>query len=86
MESTTKIAMKATGWRADDGYCGCLTKRWGEIAVVICPPEFSDGGWGYQAFDESDEEAMAYGEREYEDYGFASLDEVVEFVEECMAA
>lgn len=84
MNSTEKAILEATGWKADDGYSGCMTKRWGEVAVVICPPELGDGGWGYQAFDESDDEAMMYGEQAFEDYGFASLVKVVEHVEECM--
>lgn len=84
MNNTEKAILEATGWKADEGYSGCMTKRWGEVAVVICPPEYGSG-WGYQAFDESDEEAMAYGERAFEDYGFASLDKVIEHVEGCMA-
>lgn len=72
-----------TKWEKDEGYCGCKTARFGEVAVVICPPEYGMG-WGYQAFDESDEEALMYGERMAEDYGFASEQAVIEFVEGCM--
>lgn len=75
----------ANGWNRDEGYSGCKTKRFGEIAVVICPPDFSGEGWGYQAFDESDEEAMMYGEIMAEDYGFANEWSVIDHVEACMA-
>lgn len=85
MNNTEMAILEATGWKADEGYSGCMTKRCGEVAVVICPPELGDGGWGYQAFDESDEEAMTYGEIAFEDYGFANLAKVVEFVDGCMA-
>ena len=72
--------MKAT-WKEDMGYSGCKTARFGEIAVVICPPEFGSG-WGYQAFDESDYDAVCYGETVAEDYGFASEQHVMRYVEE----
>lgn len=72
-------------WKNDEGYCGCKTARFGELAVVICPPEYRNGTWGYQAFDESDEEAIMYGEVEYEGYGFASEQKVIEYVEGCLA-
>ena len=74
----------ASGWKRDEGYSGCKTKRFGEIAVAICPPE-RDGLWGYQAFDESDEEAMACGEIYAEAYGFATEQNVIDYVEYCMA-
>lgn len=85
MSNAERAILEATGWKADEGYSGCMTKRWGELAVVICPPELGDGYWGYQAFDESDEQAMRCGEVAFENYGFASLDKVVEFIEGCMA-
>lgn len=66
-------------WTRDDGYSGCKTARFGEVAVVLCPPEY-EGGWGYQAFDESDDDPEIMSE----DYGFASERAVVEFVEGCM--
>lgn len=71
--------MKAD-WSRDDGYCGCKTARFGELAVVICPPEFNDS-WGYQAFDESDEWAVEHGEIAYEDYDFISEEAVMAYVE-----
>ena len=74
----------ASGWKRDDGYSGCKTKRFGDIAVVICPPE-NDGLWGYQAFDESCDDAIACGETYAEDYGFATEQSVMNYVENCMA-
>lgn len=71
-------------WEKDEGYSCCKTARFGEIAVVIVPPDWPSDGWGYQAFDESDEDAMRCGERYSEDYGFASEQAVVEYVESCM--
>lgn len=72
-------------WERDEGYSGCETARFGDTAVVIVPPEFSDAdGWGYQAFDEADEAAMEYGETEAEEYGFSNRDAVVAFVESNM--
>lgn len=72
-------------WVRDRGYDCCKTARFGSIAVVICPPEYSgDGSWGYQAFDESDWQTVASGECEYEGYGFKSEEEVVRYVEDCM--
>lgn len=74
-------------WIEDEGYSGCKTARFGklagikELAVVICPPDFSDDGWGYQAFDESDWDAIESGECLYEDYGFASEAEVIDYIE-----
>lgn len=72
-------------WVKDDGYSGCKTARFGEVAVVICPPEGPNGTWGYQAFDESDYEAIEFGETMAEGYGFASEREVMEYAEGCMA-
>ena len=77
--------MKKAEWKKDAGYSWCKTARFGEIAVVICPPEFRYDQWGYQAFDESDEEAVMYVEVYAEDYGFASEQAVIDFVEGCMA-
>ena len=77
--------MTKAEWKKDEGYSGCKTARFGEIAVVLCPPDWNGEGWGYQAFDESDEEAMMYGEIMAEDYGFASEQAVIEHVEGCMA-
>ena len=74
-----------SGWKRDDGYSGCKTKRYGEIAVVICPPEFRNGTWGYQAFDEGDDDAIAYGETYAEGYGFDTEQSVMRYVENCMA-
>lgn len=71
-------------WMKDEGYSWCETARFGDMAVVIVPPEFSGKDWGYQAFDESNEVAMRYGECESEDYGFGSHDDVVAFVEDVM--
>ena len=73
-----------TKWNRNDGYSGCKTAYFGDIAVVICPPEYSDDGWGYQAFDESNEAAVESGEFEYEEYGFKSERDVMEYVEDCM--
>jgi hypothetical protein len=74
-----------TKWTKDDGYCGCETAYFGETAVVICPPELSDDGWGYQVFDESNEEAVERGEYEHAGYGFRSEAAVKRFVERCYA-
>jgi hypothetical protein len=84
MTSTEKAILEATGWKADEGYSGCITKRWGEIAVVICPPEYGDD-WGFQAFDESDEEAIACGQRAFEGYGYEGMVDVLTHVENLMA-
>lgn len=81
---TTKTTK--TTWTPDDGYCGCETARFGDIAVVICPPEYGTDRWGYQAFDESDEEAMCCGETYAEGYGFASKKAVKSYVEDAMQA
>lgn len=72
-------------WKRNDGYSGCKTAYFGDFAVVICEPDHTGDGWGYQAFDESDEEAMEYGECAYERYGFDSEAAVIEFVEEAMS-
>lgn len=49
-------------WIRDDGYSGEETARRGDFAAVICPPEYTDSGWGIQVFDEADDDAMRYGE------------------------
>ena len=71
-------------WKRDDGYSGCKVKRYGNIAVAICPPEY-DETWGYQAFDESNDDAIAYGETYAEGYGFDTEQSVMRYVERCMA-
>lgn len=55
------------GWKKDDGYCGCETKRVGGYALVICEPSHYGrrGYWGFQVFDEVDEEAVEYGDYIY---------------------
>lgn len=69
-------------WERNDGYSGEKTAYFGDLAVVICPPDFNDDGeWGYQAFNESDWEAVESGEREYEGYGFESEEAVMKYVE-----
>ena len=73
-----------TKWEKNDGYSGCKTAYFGDLAVVICPPEYSGDGWGYQAFDESDPLAADAIECEYEEYGFKSERDVMEYVEDCM--
>lgn len=80
MASTSNVK-----WERDEGYSCCETARFGDVAVVICPPEGESGRWGYQAFDESDERAMAYGETIAEDYGFGSKADVKLYVEDCMS-
>lgn len=72
----------ASGWREDYGYCGCKVKRFDEIAVAVFE---EDGSWGYQAFDEGNEDAILHGETIAEGYGFASEAAVIGFVEGCMA-
>lgn len=49
-------------WTRDCGYCEEETARRGDFAAVICPPYYTDNGWGIQIFDEADDEAMEYGE------------------------
>jgi hypothetical protein len=74
-------------WEEDEGYCWCKTARFGrlagikELVVVICPPDLSDEGWGFQALDEGDYEAMESGERLHEDYGFTTEKAVIDYVE-----
>lgn len=77
--------MKRTAWERDEGYSGCKVARYGEIAIVICPPDFCDDGWGYQAFDESDDETIELGEIMSQRYGFASEADVMAFIEVEMA-
>ena len=84
MTSTENAILEATGWKADEGYSGCLTKRWNEIAVAICPPEYGSG-WGFQAFDESDDDAIMYGEVANEGYGFPTMESAISYVERLMA-
>jgi hypothetical protein len=76
--------MSKASWSRDEGYEGCKTARFGDIVVVICPPQYGFG-WGYQAFDESDWDSVESGETYAEDYGFASEQKVMEYVEGCMA-
>lgn len=71
-------------WKRNDGYSGCKTAYFGDLAVVICEPEHTGDGWGYQAFDESDWQAVESGECEYEGYGFKTEAQVMEFVEGAM--
>ena len=69
-------------WKRNDGYSGCKTAYFGNMAIVICEPkDTKDGSWGYQAFNEDDEQAMEYGECEYEDYGFKSERSVINYIE-----
>lgn len=69
-------------WIKDEGYSCCKTARFGNLAVVICPPDFTvDGKWGYQAFDEGNLRAIENGEIEYDDYGFESEQSVIDYVE-----
>lgn len=71
----------AWDWHPNDGYSGCDTHYEGDIAYVICPPDFSDDGWGVQVFDEADEDALDYGETMWEEYGFTSEQQAKEFAE-----
>ena len=75
--------MSKAVWNKDEGYCGCKTARFGSIAVVVCPPDFS-GSWGYQAFDESSWDAVESGATCAEGFGFESEQSVIEYVEDCM--
>lgn len=49
-------------WERDDGYSGEETARRGDFAAVICPPDITEERWGYQVFDEADDEALEHGE------------------------
>lgn len=69
-------------WILDEGYSGCKTARFGDIAVVICPPEQTgDDRWGYQAFDEADEKALSYGEYFESQIGFFSEASTIDYAE-----
>lgn len=50
----------ASGWKRDDGYSGCKTKYYADLAMVITPDEGQ--GWGFQVFDEDDLDAVEHGE------------------------
>lgn len=67
----------AWDWSRDDGYSGCFTHRDGGLAFVISEPGdgFYDDGYGIQVFDETDDDAMAYGELYDEAGPFASMEE-----------
>lgn len=71
-------------WKRNDGYSGCKTAYFGDIAIVICEPE-PNGTWGYQAFDEGGWDAVETGECEYEGYGFKSEHDVIAYVGDAMA-
>lgn len=48
-------------WMRDDGYSGEETARRGDFAAVICPPYYTENGWGIQVFDEGNDEAIDEG-------------------------
>ena len=55
--------MTSNGWKQDEGYSCCMTKRVGEYALVICPPDLPfTRSWGFQVFCEEDEEAAEFGD------------------------
>ena len=68
-------------WTRDPGYSGEETARAGRYAIVICPPDFTDGGWGFQVFDEDDDEALENGETMARAEGFRDAGAVKEFLE-----
>lgn len=62
-------------WARDDAYSCEYTARRGDFAAVIVPPEVTgEDGWGYQIFDEADEDAMDHGEWYTEAHGITSRD------------
>lgn len=62
-------------WTRDDGYSGEETARRGDFAAVICPPYFdATGRWGYQIFDEADEDALECGKYYTDGYNLPSKD------------
>lgn len=61
-------------WMRDDGYSGEETAYLGDFAAVICPPDFTDNGWGVQVFDEADDEAIECGETHTEIYNLPNAD------------
>lgn len=76
--------MKNSGWKRDDGYSGCKTKRVGRHALVVFEddvPAFRGGCWGFQAFDEEDERAMKYGSVAFEMSGIWSEEAAMQIAE-----
>lgn len=75
----------AVQWEADEGYSGNPTARVSNYAVVVMTPDDTgDGTWGYQVFDEEDDDAMRYGYAFRIQYGFESEREVKEFVDKVL--
>lgn len=55
-------------WTRDEAYSCEETAYLGDFAAVICPPDYTDNGWGIQIFDEADDEAVECGETYTEIY------------------
>lgn len=61
-------------WTRDEAYSCEETACLGDFAAVICPPDFTDNGWGVQVFDEADDEAIECGETYNEIYNLPNAD------------
>lgn len=70
------------GWKADEGYSGNLTTRCGDLAVVAYSDLTIEGvRYGFDVYDESDDEAMMYGRWEYRLFGIWSMDATIDIAE-----
>lgn len=69
-------------WKEDEGYDLCKVARFGNLAVVIVGPYWTaTHTWGFQVYDEADEEAMDYGEYTMTAEGFKSEAAAIAFAE-----
>ena len=72
-----------SGWKRDEGYSGCKTKRINEYALVICEPSYYDrrDGWGFQAFCEGDWDMVESGDYCYSMEGIWSEEAAMQIAE-----
>lgn len=61
-------------WTRDEAYSCEETAYLGDFAAVICPPDFTENGWGVQVFDEGDDEAIECGATYTEIYSLPNAD------------
>lgn len=75
------------GWKADEGYSGNLTTRCGDLAVVAYSDLTTEGiRYGFDVYDEADDEAMRYGRWEYRLFGIWSMDATIDIAEAWLSA
>lgn len=73
-------------YQPDDGYSGELTRHVDQYSIVVYADMTPSGTlYGFDVYDESDEEAISYGETFYRLFGIWSLDAAIRIADEWIA-